>query len=635
MDTPRLHPDTIEEVKQRVDIVDIISERVVLKKRGRDFLGLCPFHGEKSPSFSVSPAKQMYYCFGCGAGGNAIKFLMEIGKQSFGEVVFDLARRYQIPLKTLVPEHRQELQRQLSLTEQLYEIVAVTVSFYQHALHQAQGEKALHYLKSQRQLQPETIESFQLGYSPEGWETLYRYLVEQKRYPIALVEQAGLIKPRKTGSGYYDRFRDRLMIPILDARGRAIAFGSRTLGWDEPKYLNSPETPLFEKRKTLFALDKAKSWIAKEDLAVVVEGYFDAIALHSIGITNAVAALGTAFSQEQLKQLLRYSESKQVVFNFDADKAGIKATARAIEEIAPLIYSGQVKLRILNLPDGKDADEFLKSSPTAIAAYRQLIETSPLWIDWRIGQLLSGQDLKKGDHFQQIAREMVNLLQKLEDSNQRTFYLEYCAEILAQKDGTRIPAMIRTLSRQLTKPIAHSLRSATTKILEKTEQTASEKAEWLLLLLYLHCPNYRETICEALDAKDLMFNAIHYRQLWQSILELQQTIKHSHDLLSALQNHLLAFPAEKQPEINALFNLTENTSRAILQPEEQIEKAIARLEQISLTGYRRYCQEQLHYHLITAPDPEQVQFYEREFHQTAAKLIDIDPFYEDRKETLS
>jgi DNA primase len=212
MDVPRLHPDTIEEVKQRVDIVEVISESVVMRKRGKDYVGACPFHDEKTPSFSVSPSKQLYYCFGCGAGGDAVKFLMELGKRSFSEVVLDLAQRYQIPIQTLEPEQRQEFQRQLSLREQLYEILAVTASFYQHALRQPEGAIALDYLKNKRQLSEETIGQFQLGYAPAGWETLYRYLVEQKRYPIALVEEAGLIKQRTSGSGYYDQFRDRLMI---------------------------------------------------------------------------------------------------------------------------------------------------------------------------------------------------------------------------------------------------------------------------------------------------------------------------------------------------------------------------------------------------------------------------------------
>lgn len=271
MEIPRLHPDTIEAVKQRVDIVDVISEHVVLRKRGKDFTGLCPFHDDKSPSFSVSPGKQFYYCFSCGAGGNAIKFLMEVGKQSFADVVLDLARRYQVPVKTLEPAQRQELQRQLSLREQLYEVLALTAKFYEHALRQSDGKPALTYLTEKRQLNEATIQQFQLGYAPAGWQTLYGYLIEQKRFPVELVENAGLIVPRQEGRGHYDRFRDRLMIPIHDLQGRVIGFGGRTLGDEQPKYLNSPETELFDKGKTLFALDKARVAIAKADRAVVVE----------------------------------------------------------------------------------------------------------------------------------------------------------------------------------------------------------------------------------------------------------------------------------------------------------------------------------------------------------------------------
>ena len=624
MDTPRLHPDTIEEVKQRIDIVDLISERVVLKKRGREYVGLCPFHEEKSPSFTVSPAKQMYYCFGCGAGGNGIKFFMEVGKQSFSEVVFDLARRYQIPIKTLAVEQRQELEQKLSLKEQLYEIMAVAVSFYQHALSQPQGEKALDYLKVQRQLTPETIANFQLGYSPQGWETLYRYLVEQKRYPVALVEQAGLIKARQNGSGYYDQFRDRLMIPIFDSQGRAIAFGSRTLGNEQPKYLNSPDTPLFEKGKTLFALDRAKQAIIQQDLAIVVEGYFDAIALHAASINNVVACLGTALSQEQIKLLLRYSESKQIIFNFDADQAGIKATQRAIEEINSLVYSGQVNLKILNLPEGKDADEFLKSHTDGVNSYRELIEKSPFWIDWQISQMLVNKDLKQGLHFQQVSSSMVSLLQKLIDGNQRTFYLDYCAEILAQKDATRLPYILKNLSKQVNKPQGKSPAIKRKNILDKSEKNGSEKAEWLLLLIYLHSPEYRRLICELLDEKDLIFNLPDYRWLWQVILELETQITNQRDLMSALQNHLLIITADKNRDFNSLFHLNEHTSQQILQPEEQIKNAIIALEKISLMEYRRYCQEQL----INALDSNQREFYQQEFYQTVNKLIAIDPHYQ-------
>jgi DNA primase len=210
MEVPSLHPDTINEVKAKADIYEVVSSYVVLKKQGRDFQGLCPFHQERSASFTVSPSKQMYYCFGCQAGGNAIKFLMEINKRSFGEVVLDLARQYNVSIRTLAPEKRQELQRQLTEREQLLEIMAVAVDFYQHALQQTVGQGALAYLQDRRRLSADTIQCFQLGYAPDTWDTLYKYLLA-KKFPVELVASAGLIIPRKESGGYFDRFRDRLL----------------------------------------------------------------------------------------------------------------------------------------------------------------------------------------------------------------------------------------------------------------------------------------------------------------------------------------------------------------------------------------------------------------------------------------
>lgn len=617
METPRIHPETIEEVKQRVDIVEIISEYVVLKKRGKDLLGLCPFHNEKSPSFSVNQSKQLYYCFGCGEGGNAIKFLMELGKQSFSEVVLDLARRYQIPLKTIDPQQRQELQKQLSLKEQLYEILAVATNFYQHALNQPQGEIAANYIKEKRQLKAETIQEFLLGYAPPGWETLYRYLVDQKHYPVALVEQAGLIKARQNGEGYYDQFRDRLMIPILDIQGRIIGFGSRTLGTDEPKYLNSPETLLFEKSKTLFALSQARQAIIKEDQAIVVEGYFDAIALHEQGIKNVVASLGTAFSQKQLKLLLRYTESKQVIFNFDADQAGKKATQRAITEISDLVYSGQVNLKILNLPQGKDADEFLKSSSNAKQTYQELLLKAPLWLDWQIQQLLVEYDIKKADQFKAIAQKMLKLLQQLEDSNQKTHYLRYCAEILAQGDSRLIPLQVNNLVTQLKKPQTRSTKNQT--ILSSSERNLLEEAEELLLLIYLYCPYYQQEIREILEEKDLVFSLSHHRYLWQII---HQSTSDSKDLLSKVQNQLLSEP-EKSKQLEHFFHLSETKQEDIFRAQVRLKEAIAALERVSWEKYRRHCLQQ--WQIINAQEqPELYQYYSNEFYQAGQHIKELD-----------
>ena len=296
MSAPRLHPRTIEAVKERADIVDVVGEHVVLKKKGREFVGVCPFHDDKSPSMTVSPAKQFYYCFSCGAGGNAIKFLMELQRQSFSDVVLELARKYQLPVETLEGPQQERLRQQLSRRDQLHKVLAMAAGWFRSQLRSPEGAGALAYLRDQRGLSETTLEIFGLGYAPERWDGLLSHLQQVEGFAPDLLEAAGLVVPRRGGDGFYDRFRHRVMVPICDRQGRIIGFGGRSLDGGEPKYLNSPETEVFEKGKHLFGLDKAVNAIRKDDRAVVVEGYFDVIALHAAGITNAVAALGTALS---------------------------------------------------------------------------------------------------------------------------------------------------------------------------------------------------------------------------------------------------------------------------------------------------------------------------------------------------
>ncbi len=659
MQVPRLHPETIEEVKQRADIVDVISGRVVLRKRGKEFVGLCPFHDEKSPSFTVNQAKQMYYCFGCGAGGNAFKFLMELEKRSFSEVVLDLAKTYQVQVKTVEPEHRQELQRQISLREQLYEISALTAKFYEHALRQTQGQEPLAYLKSERQLSEETIQQFQLGYAPQGWETLYSYLVEQKHYPAQLVEQAGLIVPRKSGgSGYYDRFRNRVMIPIRDTQGRVIGFGGRSLGDEQPKYLNSPETELFDKGKTLFALDTAKIAISKADQAVVVEGYFDAIALHAAGIGNAVASLGTALSLNQVRQLLRYTESKQIILNFDADKAGTQAAERAIGEIEKLAYQGEVQLRVLNIPDGKDADEFLKTYSSE--QYRELLKNAPLWLDWQLQQMLINQDLKQADTYQQITKKIIKLLTNITDDNQLTHYLQKCAEILSKGDyrltkmladnllnqvindwGKRLsqdesltmPLLIRkklkpTSSKQSKKQSSSSINNQSKESFLAVARTLLEEAEGQLLQIYLHCPEYRQDVRESIEAREVQFSLSHHRFLWHQILNAEILHKISlqiapSELILRLQDSLIEYPNQLN-QISHLFHLNELSEKNVYRAPLVIRSALACIEQIISMKRRRIalnmwentdaasnCEEALEYHQQFLAEQEWIRELER------------------------
>ncbi|MEH2261556.1 DNA primase [Nostoc sp.] len=635
MQIPRLHPDTIEEVKLRADIVDVVSEYVVLRKRGKDFVGLCPFHDEKSPSFTVSQTKQMYYCFGCQAAGNAIKFVMELGKRSFPDVVLDLARRYQVPVQTLEPEQRQELQRQISLREQLYEVLASSAQFYQHALRQSQGQKALEYLQSNRKLKQETIQQFALGFAPAGWETLYRYLVEDKYYPAQILEKAGLIKPRREGGGYYDVFRDRLMIPIRDVQGRVIAFGGRTLTDEQPKYLNSPETELFSKGKTLFALDQAKGGISQLDQAVVVEGYFDAIALHAASINNAVASLGTALSLEQVRLILRYTESKQLVLNFDADKAGTNAAERAIGEIAELAYKGEVQLKILNLADGKDADEYLHSHTPE--DYGELLKNAPLWLDWQIQQIIQDRDLKQATDFQQVTQQLVKLLKNIANSDTRNYYVSYCAEILSLGDTRLIPLRVENLLTQIapaaayTKPVSAKKAWGNSQVSHSplpTERSLLEHAEALLLRIYLHCPEQRQAIIAELEERDLQFSLSHHRFLWQQILEISsgdgETMNFASqtDLISRLQDHFLEFSSE-MGLISHLFHVNEKNQKEILRTPQVVQAAIACMDLVMLEKRYRHFLE-LWQQTDPEAEPERYQSYYQAFYAEKIKLQKID-----------
>ncbi|MBF2037407.1 MAG: DNA primase [Leptolyngbyaceae cyanobacterium T60_A2020_046] len=630
MDTPRLHPDTISAVRDRADIVDIVSEHVVLKKQGKDFVGLCPFHDDKSPSFSVSPGKQFYYCFSCGAGGNAFKFLMELGKRSFSDVVLDLAKRYQVPVLTLEPNQRQELQRQLTLREQLYEILAVTTKFYEHALRQTDGAAALQYLTQQRGLVESTIQQFQLGYAPGGWQTLYGYLVEQKRYPVALVEQAGLIVPRNGGSGHYDRFRNRLMIPIHDGRGRVIAFGGRSLSdADKPKYLNSPDTELFDKGQTLFGLDKARAAIAKADRAVVVEGYFDVIALHAAGVTNSVAALGTALNAAQVRQLLRYTESKQVILNFDADAAGVKAAKRAIGEAEAMAYRGDVQLRVLNIPAGKDPDEFLKTHP--VEEYVALLDAAPLWLDWQIQQTVAGRDLRQADQFQAASQAIVQLLSEIANADTRTHYVRHCAELFSHGDARLMPLLIENLMVQVRRRRRSPDTAPTRPTLTFTQTSNLEEAEAMLLRLYIHAAEQRAAIVEMLENRDLQFSYSHHRALWRD-LQTWEKAAQTEVNLPPLVEWLRDRAAESLTlaQTQHLFYLDEKSQRDVLRGPLIIRAAAACIEKaLCEKRYRHFLQ--LWSESDCTASPEQHTYYQ---HQICAEKRRIAELEKERQTTF-
>ncbi len=373
----------LDEIRAGVDVVDLVGRFVNLRKAGANFKGLCPFHAEKTPSFMVNPKKGIFHCFGCGVGGDAFGFLMRQDRLTFPEAVRTLAKQAGVAL----PDERGR-EAADSGREELFRIMALAGEFYAEQLWKPAGERARGYLDT-RGIDPEVAKRFNLGYAPDGWDGLLTMMRSERVTPEAL-EQVGLVIRRDSGSGHYDRFRGRLMFTIRDFQGRAVAFGGRAFGDEQPKYLNSPETPLYTKGNLLYAVDLARGPIRDKNRALLVEGYVDCLMAHQHGFAETVAALGTAFTPAQLAILRRYCE--EVITFFDADAAGQKAAERAAELLEPsdggaawaINRSGSLeagsafRLKVALLPAGHDPDTFLREHGAAafsdrIAAARSLL----------------------------------------------------------------------------------------------------------------------------------------------------------------------------------------------------------------------------------------------------------------------
>ncbi|MGA2510970.1 MAG: DNA primase [Candidatus Acidiferrales bacterium] len=363
-----------EKVKQQADIVRVIGEYVRLKKTGQNFTGLCPFHQEKTPSFSVHPVKQMYYCFGCHEGGDVFKFVMAMEKCEFPEAVRTVAEKCGIPIprpRERSPEERRENQQRAAIVEMHQQAAA----FFARQLHEgAEGKVASAYLED-RGLDRAAMTRFGLGFAPSSGDALLRLL--KPKYSEALLEASGLFS-RDQGGRFYDRFRRRIMFPIANDAGKIIAFGGRAMGDDMPKYLNSPETPIYTKSNVLYHLDRAKESLRQSDFGILVEGYMDAIAVARAGIANVVASCGTSLAEAQIKLLGRFTQ--RVVVNYDPDTAGQVATERSLT----LLLEKEFDVRVLALPGGADPDKFLKEQ--GADAYRKLLAQAPPYLDYLIGR---------------------------------------------------------------------------------------------------------------------------------------------------------------------------------------------------------------------------------------------------------
>ena len=356
---PYFSEEIVEEVRQRNDIVDVISQYVHLTKKGSTYFGLCPFHNEKTGSFSVSPHKQMYYCFGCGAGGNVFTFLMQYENFTFGEAMEVLADRAGVTLPKY--EMTAQQKREADKKQRLLEINKEAAKYFYTLLRSDRGKLAYSYF-SKRQLSDETMRKFGLGYSDQYSDDLYRYL-RKKGYDDEILKESGLVSIDERRGGY-DKFWNRAMFPIMDVHNKVIGFGGRVMGDGEPKYLNSPETPIFDKSRNLYGLNFARS--SKKQQLLLCEGYMDVIALHQAGFDNAVASLGTALTSGHANLLKRYT--KEVYLTYDSDGAGTKAALRAI----PILKEVGLTTKVINMKPYKDPDEFIKA--LGAEAYQKRID---------------------------------------------------------------------------------------------------------------------------------------------------------------------------------------------------------------------------------------------------------------------
>lgn len=415
--------EIVDEVREKNDIVDVISSHVRLTRRGANYIGLCPFHNEKTPSFSVNAGRQIFHCFGCGVGGNAFSFVMKYENLTFTEAIKQLADR--VGMKLPEADDSPEAKKRADLRTGLFEVYKEAAKFYYFQLRGEYGSYPMEYLKN-RGLTDKTINDFGLGYSVKSSNALYTYL-KSKGYSDELMIKAELVT-FKEGKGVFDMFWNRVMFPIMDQNNKVIAFGGRVMGEGEPKYLNSRETDIFNKRRNLYGLNYAKH--SREGYLLLCEGYMDVIALHQAGFTNAVASLGTALTQEQARLISRYV--KEVIITYDSDGAGVKAAIRAI----PILKSAGIKTRILKLSPYKDPDELIKAAGRE--EYEERIKNAENSFDFELSHIEKSFDLTGPEGKTEFMKKVADRLTGFEEEIERENYIAAVAErYFVSKDALR------------------------------------------------------------------------------------------------------------------------------------------------------------------------------------------------------
>ena len=537
----RYSDDIIEEVRMKNDIVDVVSQYVKLTRRGSTYFGLCPFHDEKTPSFSVTPSKQMYYCFGCGAGGNVFNFVMEYENYTFGEALQHLADRAGVQLPKI--EYSREARQKAEERAALLEINKLAARYFYYQLRRESGKTAYAYLTG-RGLSEETIKKFGLGYSDKFSDDLYKFL-KSKNYSDMLLRDSGLFNVDER-HGMYDKFWNRVIFPIMDVNNRVIGFGGRVMGDGKPKYLNSPETKIFDKSRNLYGLNVART--TRKNYLILCEGYMDVISMHQAGFTNAVASLGTALTSGHASLLKRYTQ--EVLLLYDSDDAGVRAALRAI----PILREAGVTSRVVNLRPHKDPDEFIKA--LGGEEFEKRLEQAMDSFMFRVHMAQREFSMKEPQGQNRFFERCAQMLLELSDELERNLYIEAIVKDY-RNYGISVEDLrkrVNTLALKGT-PAEQRVQLKQTGTQQKKKENAGEKAQKLMLTWLVTYPGIFETVEKYIQPADFIVPL--YRQVAEMLYEqhVQGDVNPARLLNSFIDS-------DEQREVSSLFNATIHLENA-------------------------------------------------------------------------
>ena len=548
----RYSDDIIEEVRQKNDIVDVVSQYVRLTRRGSTYFGLCPFHNEKTPSFSVTPGKQMYYCFGCGAGGNVYNFIMEYENYTFGEALKHLADRAGVELPKI--EYSREVREKAEQRAELLEINKQAAQYYYYQLRTEGGKIGYQYL-SGRGLSEETMRKFGLGYSDKFGGGLYKFL-KSKGYSDERLRESGLFNVDER-HGMYDKFWNRVIFPIMDVNNRVIGFGGRVMGDGKPKYLNSPETKIFDKSRNLYGLNIARK--TRKKYLILCEGYMDVISMHQAGFTNAVASLGTALTSGHASLLKRYTQ--EVLLLYDSDEAGIRAALRGI----PILRDAGVNSRVVNLKPYKDPDEFIKNM--GAEAFEERLRQASDSFMFRVSIAESEFSMDEPQGQNRFFERCAELLLELKDELERNLYIEAIVKKYRGQYGVSVEDLrkrVNTLALKGTPAENRTQPKTSGGQNKKKKESASDQAQKLMLTWLVTYPGIFDKVAQYLNAEDFIVPL--YKEVAQMLFRQREEEGQVNPakLLNSFTD------SEEQREVASLFNATIH-----LETQQEQDRAFA------------------------------------------------------------